>query len=216
MKKIYFVRHGATDGNENNEFQHGIIPLSEMGLKQAQFVAERFKSIPVDVIIASDMNRATQTGDIIAKTLDKEVIHINLFQEVLRPSFVRGKRKDDPEVAKVMGEVKTNFENESWHHSDEENFYDIKNRAIKSLKYIQTRKEENIIVVTHGQFLIMLIAVMGLGENFTAKQFKLLHQFMIAKNTGITIVDEHKGKYFLMTWNDYAHLGDTDIPFVYS
>jgi len=216
MKKIYFVRHGATEGNEKNEFQLPTIPLSEMGLKQAEFVAERFKTIPVDVIIASDMKRASQTAEKISREIGKNVISSSLFQEILRPSFVRGKKKDDPGVVKVMTEVKANFENKEWHHSDEENFFDLKERATKCLKYIESLKEENIVIVTHGQFLNMLIGIMGLGDTMTPKQFKLLHKFFIAKNTGITIVDEHKGDYFLMTWNDYAHLGDLDIKFIYS
>ena len=216
MKKIYFVRHGATAGNENNEFQLGTVPLSDMGLKQAQFVAERFKSISIDVIIASNMERAAKTADTVAKILDKEVIYTTLFQEILRPSFVRGKKKDVPEVIKIMEDVKVNFENPDWHHSDEENFFDVKNRAIKSLEFIQSRSEQNILIVTHGNFLMMLIAIMGFGDTFTAKQYKKMQKFFIAKNTGITVVDEHKGEYFLLTWNDYAHLGDVDIPHVYS
>lgn len=214
MKKIYFVRHGATGGNEKDEFQLPTIPLSDMGLKQAKFVAKRFKTIPVDIIIASDMQRASQTANIISKVLDKKVTHLSLFQEILRPSFVRGKKKDEPEVIRVMEEVKTNFDNKEWHHSDEENFFDLKSRALKCLEYLQSLHEENILVVTHGQFLNMLIGVMGLGDTMTAKQFKLLQQFFIAKNTGITIVEEYKGKFFLLTWNDYTHLGDTDIKYI--
>lgn len=216
MKKIYFVRHGATGGNEKNEFQYGTIELSEMGLRQAQFVAERFKTIPVNVVIASDVTRAAQTADAIGKVLGKEVVHTSLFQEILRPSFVRGKSKDDPEVASIMEQVKANLDNENWHHSDEENFFDIKNRAVRALEYLKSREEENIVVVTHGNFLMVLIAVMGFGDTFTPKQYKKMQKFFVAKNTGITMIDEHKGEYFLLTWNDYAHLGDVDIKHVYS
>jgi phosphoserine phosphatase len=216
MKKIYFVRHGATGGNEKDEFQFSTIPLSEMGLKQDEFVSERFITIPIDIIIASDMKRASQTAEVIAKKINKEVIPCSLFQEILRPSFVRGKKKDDPEVVKVMTEVKANFDNKDWHHSDEENFYDLKSRALKCLDYIKNIKEDNLLIVTHGQFLNMLIGIMGLGDTMTPKQFKLLQKFLIAKNTGITVVDEHKGDFFLMTFNDYTHLGDTDIKYIYS
>ncbi|MEI6191112.1 MAG: histidine phosphatase family protein [bacterium] len=214
MKKIYFVRHGATGGNEKDEFQLPTIPLSDMGLKQAEFVAERFKTIPVDTIIASDMKRASQTAEAISKTLNKKITYQALFQEILRPSFVRGKRKDDPEVMKIMEEVKANFDNQNYHHSDEENYFDLKNRAVKCLEYLQSLQEENILVVTHGQFLNMLIGIMELGDTMTPKQFKLLQKFFIAKNTGITIVEEYKGNFFLLTWNDYTHLGDTDIKYI--
>jgi broad specificity phosphatase PhoE len=215
MKKIYFVRHGATDGNEKNEFQHITISLSDMGFKQAEFVAERFKTIPVDVILASDMMRASQTAEVIGKRLGKEVIHNNLFQEILRPSIIRGRKKDDPEVMKIMEEVKENFDKPEWHYSDEENFHDLKTRVEKCLEYLQSFKEENILVVTHGEFLKMVLAVMGLRDSFTAEHFKYLQHFLVARNTGITVVEEFKGKYFLMTWNDYAHLGDVDIKYEY-
>lgn len=214
MKKIYFVRHGATGGNEKNEFQHGDISLSDMGFKQADYVSERFKTIPVEVIIASDMTRAAQTADAIAKKLNKEVIHTKLFQEFLKPTYVRGKSKEDPEVVKIMTAVKENFDNPDYHHSDEENFFDLKNRAVKCLEYLQSLKEENILVVTHGQILNMLMGVMSLGDTMTPKQFRLLQKFFIAKNTGITMVEENKGKYFLLTWNDYTHLGDADIKYI--
>jgi len=63
---------------------------------------------------------------------------------------------------------------------------------------------------------MMLIAVMGFGDTFTSKEYKKMQKFFIAKNTGITVVDEHKGEYFLLTWNDYVHLGDVDIKHVYA
>lgn len=216
MKKIYFVRHGATEGNEKEEYQHVNIELSELGLKQAAFVAERFKAIPLDTIITSDMTRASQTAGVISKVVGKAVVHSSLFQEILRPTFVRGKKKTDPEVVKVMEDVKANFGNKDWHHSDEENFYDLKSRALKCLEYIQSLKEENVLIVTHGQFLNMLVGTMGLGETMTPKQFKLIQKFFIAKNTGITIVDEHRGEFFLLTFNDYTHLGDVDIIYIYT
>jgi probable phosphoglycerate mutase len=215
MKKIYFVRHGATGGNEKNQFQHITTPLSDMGLKQAEFVASRFESIPVDVVVGSTMTRASQTAEAIAKTVKKEMIASDLFQEILRPTVVRGRSKQDPEVASIMQSVKENFEQEDWHHSDEENFFDLKKRAVKALEFISSLQHENIVVVTHGNFLVMLLMVMGFRQNLTPKVYKDMRQFFVLKNTGITIVDEHEGQYFLITLNDFAHLGDTDITFIY-
>jgi broad specificity phosphatase PhoE len=216
MKKFYFVRHGATGGNEQDQFQLPTIPLSDMGLQQAEFVAERFKSLPVDVIIASDMTRAAQTADTIGKKIGKEVIHSELFREIMRPSVVRGKSKQDPDAHAIMQEVKKNFGNKDWRHSDEENFFDLKERALKALAYLTNREEQHFVVVTHGRLLSMFIGLMGFGDAFTPEQYKAIDKFFVAKNTGITIIDEHNGQYFLLTWNDYAHLGDVDIKHVYT
>ena len=101
MKTIYFVRHGSTDGNETDAYQLHTLPLSEKGVAQAAFVAERFKTIPVDVIISSDMTRAAQTADRIARAVGRTVVHSEFFHEILRPSAVRGQLKANPEVMSI-------------------------------------------------------------------------------------------------------------------
>jgi broad specificity phosphatase PhoE len=109
MKTIYFVRHGSTDGNETGAYQLHTIPLSEKGLAQAAFVAERFKTIPIDVIISSDMTRAAQTADCIAQAVGRMVVHSEWFHEILRPSTARGKLKADPEVMKITAHLSRYF-----------------------------------------------------------------------------------------------------------
>jgi broad specificity phosphatase PhoE len=208
MKKVYFVRHGITEGNETGAYQLATISLSKTGLRQAEFVAKRFKTIQVDIIVASDMTRASQTAEAIGKELGKPVNHSELFREISRPSVVRGKTKEDPEVSKIMEEVKARFHDETWHYSDEENFHDLKARAERCLEYIKSLKEENVLVVTHGFILRMMTAVMALGSKLTPEIYKKLDHFFITKNTGITLVEEENGKYFLLTWNDHAHLGE--------
>lgn len=213
MKRIYFVRHGATGGNEKNHFQYTDIPLSDIGLKQAQFVAERFRKIPIDILISSDMDRASQTAAAISKVLNMDASHNPLFREILRPTAVRGKSKTDPEVRAIMDEIKKNYDNKEWHHSDEENFYDLATRCRKALEYLRSLKEENILVVTHGHVLVSMIGIMSLGDSFSANDYTRYIKFFIPKNTGITIVEEENGKYFLLTWNDHSHLGDVDIKY---
>lgn len=190
MKKIYFVRHGATDGNENNKPQHDVMPLSDKGYKQAKSVAERFKTIPIDIVIASDMTRATQTADVIGITLGNKVFSTDLFREIQWPFKTCDKQPN----------------HEGSHLSEEENFAEIKKLADKALAYISSLKEENILVVTHGNFLVLLIVVMGLGNTCTTEQYNKLQEFFIAKNTGITMIKENKGNYSLLTWNDHTHL----------
>ncbi len=177
MKKIYFVRHGATDGNENNKPQDDMATLSDTGRTQAKLVAERLKTIPIDIIITSDIVRAAETADVIDKTLDKKAHPTNLFREI------------------------------QWPFVADENFTEIKKKADQALAYISALSEENVLVVTHGNFLILLIAVMMLGTTCTAQSYNKLQEFFIAKNTGITMIKENNGNYFLLTWNDHVHIG---------
>jgi probable phosphoglycerate mutase len=211
MKKIYFVRHGATENNVSNVFQDENTQLSELGLKQAEVLGERFKSIKVDLIISSSMKRALQTAGAISSVNGLQVEKTHLFQEVLRPTFVRNKNKDEPEVQDVMREIKKNFGDQSWKHSDEENFFDLLERAKKATALLMENPENNIVVVTHGMFLTFLMAYMMFGESLTVSEFKNVEKFFIAKNTGITMLELHGEKFELMTWSDHAHLGELDI-----
>jgi broad specificity phosphatase PhoE len=124
MKATYFVRHGSTDGNETGAYQLHTISLSRKGLAQSAFVAERFKNFPIDVIISSDMTRAAQTADRIARAVGRIVVHSEFFQEILRPSEVRGKLKADPEVMKITEHLIRYFADDTQRHSGEENFFD--------------------------------------------------------------------------------------------
>ena len=212
MKKVYFVRHGLTGGNETNAYQLATIPLSEKGRAQAEFVASRFKKISLDIIIASNMARAAETAHIIADRTGCTVVLEPLFHEMLRPTVVRGKLQNDPEVMEVMKRVRANWRNEGVKHSDEENFIDLKNRAVKALDHIINRPEENILIITHGTFLKMMVAVMFAGVKLDPDLFKRIDTFFYPENTGITWCEYdniyHPGRWQCITWNDHAHLGE--------
>lgn len=68
---IYFVRHGQTDTNvkEKNGTADGEddAPLNNVGIRQAEEVAEALKDVRFDVVLTSPYKRAAQTADIINK-----------------------------------------------------------------------------------------------------------------------------------------------------
>lgn len=63
MTEIYLIRHGVTENNMQGVFQ-GLTdaPLSEMGLKQADCLGERFREIEIDAVYSSPLLRAVQTA----------------------------------------------------------------------------------------------------------------------------------------------------------
>ncbi len=211
MKRIYFIRHGITQGNETNSYQRLDTPLSETGRKQAQILAKRLTTISFDVLIASTMQRAQETAHIIASVTGHEVVSEHLFHEILRASIVRGKAADDPEAIEALRISRSLWTDKHKKHGDEGNFYDIKNRAIKALDFLASRKEEKIVVVTHGTILKMIIAAMIRGEELDPEFREEINTFFFTQNTGITTVEYdneyHPKRWQLITWNDHAHLG---------
>jgi broad specificity phosphatase PhoE len=207
MKIVYFVRHGSTEGNEKRAYQHLHTPLSELGRRQAEFVARRFKRIPVDIVITSDMERAAETGRCIAERNRFPIVFDPLFQEILRPAIVRGKGRDDPEVLETMRFLAENWTNARVKHSDEENFFDLKKRALKALEHLAGRLERTVLVVTHGTFLCMMMCCMMAGEEVSPELFDRVHHFLVLKNTALSVCEYDGGKWHLVIWNDHAHLG---------
>lgn len=68
MTRIYLVRHGETLWNKDLRYQgHRDIPLSEVGLAQAEKISARLAAEKLDVIYASDLSRAMETARIIAR-----------------------------------------------------------------------------------------------------------------------------------------------------
>ena len=164
MKTVYFVRHGSTEGNEKGAYQHRHTPLSELGRRQAAFVAHRFERIPVDIVIASDMARAAETGRCIAERNKLPLVVDPLFHEMLRPAIIRGKGRDTPEALEMMRFLAEHWTNAGVKHSDEEHFFDLKTRALKALDHLVERPERTLLVVTHGTFVCMLLCCMMAGE----------------------------------------------------
>ena len=213
--KLYFVRHGESKYNSLKLHQNATVDLSPFGQKQAQKVAKRFEKISIDLILSSPMTRAHETAKEIHKVTKKELKITELLREVKKPTMFEGKSLSDPELESAKDQIKKHFTDPTWHHSDEENFSDLKDRAVKFIKHVATYKKERIAVTTHGDFLRIIVGVMIFGENFTTDIYYSLQKHIALYNTGISICqrDEkalptgRQGKWMLLTWNDHAHLG---------
>lgn len=205
---IYLVRHGESGANAMNIVQGAEAELTDLGIRQAETLAERFRSIPVDVIYASPAERAFRTASIIGSAIGQDVIPTNILQEKGRPSEVVGKKGADPAVRKVMQLMDEHRTDPLWHYSDEENFFDLKKRCEKVVSWLEDMSEQNVLCVTHSHLLYCLVGVMNFGDLFSPDVYNVLYRSFLTKNTGITMCEYTKERgWKLHTWNDHAHLG---------
>ena len=80
---IYIVRHGFSLANADKIFTgHTNVPLSELGIKQAQHITDYFKDKTVDVIYASDLDRAYDTVKGVAESKNLEIIKSQNLREI--------------------------------------------------------------------------------------------------------------------------------------
>jgi len=68
MTELIVIRHGETDWNRQHRFQGQIdVPLNAIGQAQARRLAERLADEAIDVLLASDLQRAHSTALAIAE-----------------------------------------------------------------------------------------------------------------------------------------------------
>jgi broad specificity phosphatase PhoE len=209
MKKIYFVRHGQSEGNSGPIRQTKETPLTELGRKQAEFVAKRCATIRAEKIISSTMVRARQTAECILSETKLPIEYSDLFVERRRSSKELGKPKDDLDALEAEKIIKENFAVPGFRYLDEENFDDLKQRAKEALLFIAQQPENEIIVVLHGFFLRVILAYALFGDGLSGEEMQRFIRGLEMQNTGITVFeyDENKNKWLLWIWNDHAHLG---------
>src|SRR5258706_2239230 len=67
---LYLARHGETSWNQARRWQGWTdVPLNETGESQASVLAAKVTGLGVDRIVASDLTRARQTAEIVARAL---------------------------------------------------------------------------------------------------------------------------------------------------
>ncbi len=206
--RIVFVRHGEGHHNVNKLYSLPDFELTKEGKTQAESAAERIANLPIDIIICSPFKRTQQTAEIINQKINKKIVLSDLAVEVRRPKEIAGKNMDLPEVKEIKKQLDDNFTKSDWRFSDEENFFDLRDRAKKFIKYLETFKEENILVVSHGVFIKMIVMVIVLKEELTPQAFLNGYDTMSLHTSGLTICERREQKgWKLITWNDHAHLG---------
>jgi broad specificity phosphatase PhoE len=203
MSKIYLVRHGETEWNKEGRSQgcSNDIPLSSIGVKQAEAIGERLKDEAIDMFFSSSLARAYETASIIAKHHNKDVVTHKEFMEIsfgvfegLRFDEIKERYKeeyeiwrDTPHIHKVPGAESLNS---------------LKERSLTLLmEIINCNSDKNILVVSHGITIKILIAsILGID-------FANLHTIK-QDNTALSIFEYNEGKFYAQVINDTCHVNN--------
>lgn len=213
--RIYFVRHGESLQGAEEKHQFNDTALSPRGIEQAKLLARRFRTIPVDVIYSSPYERAYRTVQIINESIKKELVVSDLLRELRRPSEILGKSTRDPDVIVIKEEINAHAADPAWHYSDEENFYEMRERLSRGLALLEADPRDRLLIVCHGVILKVLTMLMTFGNAANHETYYAFYRHFRMTHTGITSFDKSKNGWLLMTWNDYAHLGEDTTEAAY-
>jgi probable phosphoglycerate mutase len=206
MKTIlYAVRHGETEWNSLERQQgHLDSPLTATGTKQAELLAEGLAKKNIDIIYSSDLGRAMQTAEIIAKRFSLDIYtdaclrerRLGILEGLTRKEFEERHpeafaqfQRNDPEYVLPGGE----------------SLKQVFDRCIACAEEIvENNAGKNILIVSHG----------GVLKSFFHKAIQLPltepRRFSLF-NASINSFFLSNGQWRLDTWGEVVHLDDLQI-----
>ena len=114
MTRVIFARHGQTIWNtEKREMGHLDSPLTKKGELQARALGKRLSTYDFSTLYSSDLGRAMQTSECIARACNKSIVQDEELRERNMGIFQGHTRKELAEL----------FPDE-WHQYNSENKFD--------------------------------------------------------------------------------------------
>ena len=140
--KIYLIRHGQVDSNVYKTYNREDEDLNKTGIKQAEELKEKIKSISYDIVITSPLLRAKHTADII-NVNNKEIIIDDRLKE--RDS---GSLSGQPYETTDREEYWNYYSNIQYGTS--ETMINLFNRVKDFLDNLKNKDYNNVIIVAHS------------------------------------------------------------------
>jgi probable phosphoglycerate mutase len=198
--RLIAVRHGETSWNALGKQQGQLdTDLSELGIAQAEAVAEALAEQSIDLLYSSDLGRAMQTAEIIARRLALEILtdsrlrerHLGIIQGLTMAEFRERHPREyslyrggDPDYVIPEGEsVRQRAE-----------------RAVVCAEELAARHTgKQILLVTHGGIVESLLRhTLGI-DLASPRSFSLF-------NGSLNSFSVSDGRWQLDSWGDIHHL----------
>jgi broad specificity phosphatase PhoE len=158
ITNVYLVRHGQTEWNVEHRMQgHQDSPLTELGLIQAQWLADSFEDKPLDLIYSSTSYRAFKTAELIKKNKNIAIVQLDAFKEI---NLGEWEGQTQSHIKEAYPEQFNNFWNkpEAYNSNGGEAYSDVMNRAFaKLMEIVKLNKGKHILIVTHTVVIKLLM-----------------------------------------------------------
>lgn len=152
MTTLIFARHGETDWNRDGIWQgHGDPSLNALGRGQASALAERLRDGALNALYSSDLKRAFETAEFVARDTGLPIIEHPGLREMDVGSW----------TGLTLADIAERFPGMEHHDGEARDAFDA--RVLATLTEIAVHDAERIAVVTHGG-VVRSLQRMILGE----------------------------------------------------
>ncbi|RYD05385.1 hypothetical protein N752_08560 [Desulforamulus aquiferis] len=199
--RIYLVRHGETSWNAGGRFQgHSDIPLTDKGKEQAQYLAERLRKEKIDAFYSSDLLRARETAEILAKPHGLPVQNVKELREI---NFGQWEGLTSREISENFSEISSEWWSKplTTQIPSGERLLDVVHRCQEAiLRIAEEQVDKSSVVVAHGGVIRALVGtVLGMDLNYFWK--------LRLDNVSLTVIEIFESdKAILELYNDTCHL----------
>lgn len=203
--EIYLIRHGETDYNKQRIIQGSGVDssLNNTGIAQGNAFFEYYQGVDFQTVITSKLMRTHQT---VVNFLDKKLPWEQTHDIDEMNWGVHEGKPGTPEMKVRYQEMieEWNKDNLTWKLEEGESAAELGERVQRFLEHLKTRKEDRILVCTHGRAMRCIIALMK--EEHLREMENVAHA-----NTGLYKVKLEDGKFEILLENDTTHLKDLKI-----
>ncbi len=200
---IHCIRHGQSTSNAEGRVQGQLdVPLSDLGLRQSEAVAQALAGLPVDALYSSPLRRAMETAELLAARLHLPIrtdprlmeIHAGVFQ---------GQRRSDLRTHYPEELARWQSEDLDYRIPGGESRRDLIERGSEAFRTIATAGHDQAVIVAHGRLLIVTLKNL-LGWAPDEPPFAL-------HNGSITTVHFREGRFFPVAIDQIDHLAGVGL-----
>ncbi len=200
--RMIVVRHGESEWNRIHRYQGQLdAPLSDLGLRQAEALAERLKGEQFEIIYSSRLQRAALTAEAIGRYHPSvDLLHDEALLEINHGAWEgRYAHEIAEEFAEGLAEWRQHPTRSQMPGG--ESFSNILKRTLefKDRAYAQHR-EQTILVSTHDVVVKILVAD-ALGMDMDR-----INRIWVT-NASISVIEYGDGLPYLVSLSEACHLG---------
>jgi probable phosphoglycerate mutase len=196
LGQIIFLRHGQAKNNVERILagRTSGIPLTEIGIQQAQHTAELLEHMNISAIYSSPIQRAKHTAEIVG---EHNSIDVKIDDRLIELDMGKFTGVPYDEIFSSHGNVFMKFYNGELEiaHNGVETFSEVKKRVLGIVDHIiENHPDENVVLVTHmDPIKAMLSTIVDLSPTN-------LFELIIA-NASLNIFREKERKFSLSGLN---------------
>jgi len=204
ITRLYLIRHAQSAGNAEGRFGgHSPTPLSDLGFEQARLTAEALAKENINAIYSSDLLRAVQTAEPLARLLDLEIKTNAAFRE-RNVGVLEGLTFDESKQAHPKDYYA--LVNRNIHHviTKGESYTNLLDRITVELRdIIQKHRGERVAIFTHtGALCFMTLHLVGAIHRGTKQT-----PWIVTSNCGINRFEIRGQRNIrVLALNDTRHL----------